>query len=243
MKTLIIFILSKLGYQIQKISENKSDVLTMNGALERCVKRGLHVNTVIDIGASDGRWSKECMKFLPNARYLLIEALQAHKKNLAQFKIENPQVDYKIAAAGRKEGLIYFFDNGSLFGGVASEKAFNKSYVEVPAVSIDDEIKKRQLKPPYLLKLDTHGFEIPILEGATETIKNAELIIIETYNHQLTDDTLKYYQMSDYMEKLGFSTVEIVDVMLRDYDNSLWQMDTFFIPSVRKEFASKAFHK
>ena len=40
---------------------------------------------------------------------------------------------------------------------------------------LDKEIQKRKLRPPYLLKLDTHGFEIPILEGAKEIISKAEL--------------------------------------------------------------------
>ncbi len=249
MKKLIIFLLKKLGYSLEKISQNvdsQSQVdrsLTMKGAIARCVNRGLNVNSVIDVGASDGRWSRDCMKFLPNARYLLIEALEAHKKALNQLKKENSNVDYILAAAGRKAGTVYFFDNGSVFGGVASENKFNGNCIELPAVTVDEEIKKYNLHPPYLLKLDTHGFEVPILEGALDAVKNAELIIIETYPHKLTSECLKYWQMCDYMEKLGFSPIEIVNLTLREYDDSLWEMDTFFIRSDRKEFKTLAYHK
>jgi len=38
------------------------------------------------------------------------------------------------------------------------------------------------------------------------------------------------------MEDLGFSSIEMVDSMLRLFDKSFWQMDTFFIPSNSKEF-------
>lgn len=248
-KNIIISFLKQFGYSLEKIPEsyttssNIDRPLTMKGALARCVQRGLTINSVIDIGASDGRWSRDCMMFLPKPRYLLIEALQAHEKALKQFKKQNPNVDYVIAVAGRKEGKVFFYDNGSLFGGVASENLFNQNCMELPAVSIDDQIKKHQLQPPYLIKMDTHGFEVPIIEGAANAIKKAELIIIETYPHKLTTDCLKYYEMCIYMEKLGFSPIEIVNLELREYDNSLWEMDTFFIRSDRKEFKTLATQK
>lgn len=248
-KNIIISFLKQFGYSLEKIPVNNgssSDIdksLTMKGAIERCIQRGLNVNSVIDIGASDGRWSKDCMRFLPKPRYLLIEALEAHEEALIQFKKENPNVDFVLAAAGRKEGKVYFYDNGSIFGGVASEKLFNENCIELPSVTIDEQIKKYHLQPPYLIKLDTHGFEVPILEGASDAVKNAELIIIETYPHKLTSDCLKYYEMCAYMEKLGFSPIEIVNLVLREYDDSLWEMDTFFIRSDRKEFQSLATQK
>ena len=241
LKRLVKFGLKKAGYQLQKnqsiqeLAKKAAGKLTMAGALQRCVNRGLKINTVIDIGASNASWSRTCMNFIPNANYLLVEVQDEHKPGLEKFKTENNKVDYILAAAGRKEGKIYF-DNSGLLGGLASETPFEKNCVEVPITTIDIEIKKRKLDPPYLIKLDTHGFEIPILEGAFETIKKAGLIIIETYNYKLTNDSLKYFQMCEYMEKLGFSSIELVDFMLREKDNSFWQMDTFFIPSNSKEF-------
>lgn len=237
----------KLGFQIQRIPShlrqsehgiNKS--FTMGGALERCLNRGLNIRTVIDVGASDGRWSRNCMKYMPNAKYFLIEAQQPHEKDLKKFSGTNSNVDYILAAAGKSEGMIYF-DNSSLLGGVASEKPFENNCIEVPVISIDGEVHKRKLDAPYLIKLDTHGFEVPILEGAAETLKNAELVVIECYNYQLTAESLLYYQMCEYMAKLGFSSIEIVDLTLRKHDHSFWQMDIFFIRSNRDEFSVNSY--
>lgn len=238
LKKIIKLGFSKFGFQIQRTRENPE--FSMDGALQRCIKRGLLVNTVIDIGASNSSWSRMCMKFLPKATYLLIEAQDAHRIGLEQFKKEYVNTDYVIAAAGGREGSIYF-DSGNLFGGLASEIPFEKNCIEVPVITIDEEVKRRNLQPPFLMKLDTHGFEIPILMGASNALKNTGLVIIETYNYKLTTDSLQYYQMCDYMEKLGFSSIEMVDFMLRKYDDSLWQMDTFFIPSSRKEFTYNSY--
>ncbi|MFA5986226.1 MAG: FkbM family methyltransferase [Parcubacteria group bacterium] len=220
-------------------SQIHGENLTMRGGLKRCSQRGINPKTVIDIGASNGQWSKLCMETFPKADYLLVDAQDAHTDDLNKFVHKNKNAQFIVAAAGEKDGKIYF-DNHAKFGGLASDTPFENG-VEVHAISLDNEIKRRQLKGPYLLKLDTHGFEIPILEGAKEIIRSAELIILETYNFQITNDSLKYYQMCAYMEERGFSPIEIVDLMLRKHDKSFWQMDTFFIPSSSKEFKHRAY--
>ena len=244
-KKIIQGIFKIFGYKIsnlnaQTIVFKHSTTHTMKEAIKRCVSRGLNVNTVIDVGASDGRWSRDCLNSIPNANYLLIEAQKAHEEGIVKFKNECSNVEYVIAAAGIEDGNIYF-DNSGLFGGVASKSKLEKNCIEVQMVSIDNEVKRRNLKPPYVIKLDTHGFEIPILEGAKDVLKQAELVIIETYNYKLTNESLKYYEMCSYMEKLGFFSIEMVDLMLREYDNSFWQMDTFFVPSTNKEFSYNSY--
>jgi FkbM family methyltransferase len=220
-------------------SQMRGENLTMRGGLRRCAGRGLDPATIIDVGASNGQWSQSCMEIFPEAQYLLVEAQDVHKDDLEKFVKKNSHAQFVIAAAGEKDGKIYF-DNRSKFGGVASDTPFDDG-IEVDVVSLDNEVKRRQLNGPYVLKLDTHGFEIPILEGARDIMRTAALIIIETYNFQITDDSLKYYQMCAYMEERGFSPIEIVDVMLRKYDKSFWQMDTFFISSRSKEFMHNAY--
>ena len=236
-KKIVKSLLKKYGYTIKSSSIPE---LTMDGAIKRCVERGLKVNSVIDVGASNGSWSRICMNHIPNAKYLLIEAQEPHKTELEKFKSGHNNVDFVLAAAGHKTGKIYF-NNSDLLSGVASETPFANNCIEVPVTTIDIEIKKHNLKPPFLIKLDTHGFEIPILKGAVEALKQAGLVIIETYNFQIAEGSLKHYQMCDYMEKQGFSSIEMVDFMLRDYDHSLWQMDTFFIPSNNKEFSYQGY--
>lgn len=227
-------------FNLYYIPGNAETAFTMEAAISRCVSRGLTVNTVIDVGASNGCWSEQCIKQLPKADYLLIEAQEPHKKELKKFTASHKSAEFIIAAAGNRQGKIYF-DNGDLFAGLASELPLATNCIEVPVTTIDFEIKKRKLSPPFCIKLDTHGFEVPILEGAKETLKQTNLVIIETYNYQLTKDSLKYYQMNEYMERLGFSSIEVVDFMLRKKDHSFWQMDTFYIPSNRNEFNSNAY--
>lgn len=243
-KKIVKYLLRKRGYQIKKIDQKTiqtpKNKFSMEEGFKRCLSRGLNIATVIDVGASDGRWSERLMKFYPDANYLLIEAQQGHLEGLKSCKERNPKLDFVLAAAGRAAGKIYFNHN-NLFGGLASDTLLDGNCIEVPVISMDEEIKKRKLQGPYLLKLDTHGYEIPILEGAEEVIQAAGLIIIEVYNFQLTKDSLKFWEMCSYMEKLGFLPIELVDPMLRKNDRAFWQMDLFFIPSKSPIFLNNTY--
>ncbi len=230
----------KVASGTNKMETSVSKALTMQGALERTKDRGEIINTIIDVGASDGRWSRNCMKVFPEANYLLVEAQEGHREALQTFTNEVERVNFTLAAAGKEKGTVYF-DAGDLFGGLASETPIEKNGIEVPVVALDDEVSRLHLTGPYLLKLDTHGFEIPILEGAKEVLKNAAVVIIETYNFKLTHDSLRYWEMCDYMDKKGFLPVDNVDLMLRSKDSAFWQMDAFFIPKRSKVFSSQQY--
>jgi hypothetical protein len=94
-----------------------------------------------------------------------------------------------------------------------------------------------QFDGPYLLKLDTHGYEVPILEGARETLTRTEAIIMECYNFRIAPECLMFGDMCQHMERLGFRCIDLVDPMHRLADDSLWQMDLVFVRGDRPEFS------
>jgi hypothetical protein len=159
---------------------------------------------------------------------------------LKKIKAMLPNVDYIISAAGDCNGTIYF-DAGDLFGGVASHSPLVSNCVAVPMFSIDSLVNDKKLQPPFMLKLDTHGFEVPILEGARETLKNTALIVVEVYNFKLNGEALRFHEFCNYLESKGFSCIDIADPMHRPKDQAFWQMDMFFVSSSNKEFESNTY--
>jgi FkbM family methyltransferase len=212
----------------------------LRSALKRCERRGLDIGTIIDIGASDGRWSLEARRFFPRSSFFLVEAQTAHKKALDRLKAADAGVDYIISAAGNRNGEIYF-DASSLFGGLASDAPFEQHCIAVPVRTIDSLVEEKGLRPPYLLKLDTHGFEVPIFEGAHETMKQTALIIVETYNFKLTPESLRFHEMCAYLEARGFRCIDVCEPMHRPRDGAFWQVDLFFIPAGSGVFESNSY--
>ena len=79
-KNIIQSIFHRLGYQVNQLNslpvryvEREND-FTMSCAIQRLLQRNIEIQTVIDVGASDGRWSELCMQSYPEAFYYLIEA-------------------------------------------------------------------------------------------------------------------------------------------------------------------------
>ena len=212
---------------------------TLDGALKRISRRGLEVGTVIDVGASNGAWSAICLDYFPAAFYLLIEAQQPHEPALQKFRRAYPNSDYLLAAAGDAVGEIHF-DNADLFSGLASKEA-KPGQIVVPMTTVDEQVRRRGLKPPFLLKLDTHGFELPIFEGARETLQQTALLIVETYNFQLETTSLRFPDMCDYLEGQGFRCVDMSDPLYRPRDDAFWQFDLYFMPKDHPIFAANTY--
>lgn len=210
-------------------------------ALERQQATGTPVASVIDVGASDGRWSEVAMRFYPEPQYLLIEAQELHRKELNAFCLAHPNANFVLAAAGDRRGEIYF-DDSDPFGGLASHEPTEKAKKLVPVTTIDDEVAERGLPAPYLIKLDTHGFEVPILEGAAKTMAKASLIVIETYVFQLSPTSLTFDRMCLWMRERGFGPIDMSEPLWRPRDGSLWQIDLFFVPLTGPAFESNQFY-
>lgn len=233
-KKIIRHVIQNLGYAKKVAFVSMSTTL----ALKRIASRGVEINSVLDVGASNGSWSLETRQCWPGAHYHLIEANAQHKPALEAVCSATPGFSYVLAAASDEPGTI-FFDGSDAFGGLAmrGESQSRPGARGVPAVTLDGEVKSRGLTGPYLVKLDTHGFEVPILNGAKEVLAQANLVVIETYNLQLETDSLKFWQICQFMNDLGFGVIDISEPMWRPKDNALWQLDLFFIPKSRPEFS------
>lgn len=247
MKQIIKGLLSKMGWELRRIqaipelsviehiADNSGTASILNRSsmmqgLKWLADQKFEIQTVLDVGASNGCWSKECMSFLPNATYILFEPQPYHSHDLDEFvRSCNQKIIAIKSAVGASEGHT-FFDASSPFGGALALDESERT-IKVPLTTIDATVSKLDVKEPYLLKLDTHGFEKSILLGASTTLEKCSALIIEAYNYRISEEALLFWELCSFLSDRGFTPVDLVDVLHRDYDNSLWQMDIFFIKS------------
>ncbi len=224
-RKLVKKLLASRGLTITSLNPGRP---TMDNACRAIAARGHSISAVIDIGASDGRWSLDFMRYYPNSQYLLIEAQPVHEPKLKTFCQAHPNSQYVLAAAGEAAGKIYF-DAAVPLGGQASYTPFAEHNLVVPVTTVDIEVESRKLPGPYLVKLDTHGFEAPILRGAQRTLANTEAIVMECYNYRIAPECLLFDEMVAHLRGLGFRCVDLADPMFRPHDDTLWQMDLVFV--------------
>lgn len=208
--------------------------------LNRLKARQFTIQSIVDVGASDGRWSECMLPLFPDSRCLCIEARREHEPALREFVNRHPQAEYVITAAGDREGDIYF-DTTDLFGGLASETGAVADCVKVPVTTIDNLVEAHGLLPPYLIKLDTHGYELPILAGATRTLEQTEVLVVEVYNFVIAPTAVRFADFCCLMAEKGFLCLDLFDPMYRPSDGAIWQMDLMFARSSRPEFQNQRY--
>lgn len=225
-KRTIKAILRKAGWELHRIRATP----TMIHGLRWLSDHGFHIKTVLDVGASDGRWSMDCMAFYPDARYVLFEPQPVHSDALLRFAQSSPAAVVPVRkAVGARVGRTHFDAADPLGGALAGSAGAHT--IEVEVTTIDASVAELAAEGPYFLKLDTHGFEKGILEGAGKTLEKAAALVIEAYNYRITDEALLFWELCAFLADRGFRPINLVDVMHRERDGSLWQVDIFFIRS------------
>jgi FkbM family methyltransferase len=99
----------------------------------------------------------------------------------------------------------------------------------VKAVTIDDLCGKNEFKTPFIIKIDVQGGELIVLNGAKETMKVAELIILEVQLFKFFEDGPEFYEVVDFMKNNGFVVYDIVGHSYRPLDNALASVDIAFV--------------
>jgi FkbM family methyltransferase len=183
-RSLVKSAFAKAGFEV-KWARNVKPGIDMNSGLASLRRVGIIPATVLDVGASDGQWSQRALQVFPNASYVLFEPQPVHAAALERFRSEHQTMARVVnKAVGRLSGSTYFEADRPLGGALAH--AAGDNVIEVPMTSLDDMVAEFQLVPPYLIKLDTHGYEYSILEGASKTLRETNALIIEAYNHKGT---------------------------------------------------------
>jgi FkbM family methyltransferase len=211
----------------------------MDDLLIRARHRGGRITTVVDVGASDGSWSLRTQRYFPDARFLLFEPLAERRAALERLR-RTHGFAFVPAAAGDRTGAIRFQIDPQLDGsGIAAPDAITVR--DVPVETVDAAVAARGLAGPYCLKLDTHGYEVPVLTGASHVLAHTGLLIVEAYNFTLVPGCLRFHELCAWLEARGFRCCDLADPMRRPRDGTLWQIDLAFAPASSPWFASSRY--
>lgn len=239
MKRLLRGILRKAGWEVHSMDGIARS--TMASGLRWLSKHEIPIETVLDVGASNGSWSRTCMSAYPQATYVLYEPQSVHGPALEAFRRScgRPVIIVRKAVGHEPgEALFNAFDHN--FGAI-TRRELGVDTIEVEQTSLDASAAELHLRGPYLIKMDTHGFETNILRGAEGVLTQANALIIEAYNYRITGEAVLFWELCADVAERGFRPVDLVDVRHRPLDGSLFQMDLFFIRSSWAGFGNSSY--
>ena len=120
-KKTLKFVVDRLGYQIKAKSAPLDDrpIGNMGFLLEDLKQRGLHCNSIFDVGANRTSWSTLALEVFSEAIFTLIEPQHEMIPHLQRFCEINQIHKYYLAGAAAKKGssIITIWDDlaGSSF--------------------------------------------------------------------------------------------------------------------------------
>jgi FkbM family methyltransferase len=191
----------------------------------RHVKRlGFNPATVIDVGVAWG--TDDLYEAFPRAAFCLIEPVAEFEPEIKTLA-RKYSVEYVISAAGSEAGELTL----NLHADPRQSTILARNAVEQRKVSVVTLDSLWMDKPgPILLKVDTEGQELRVLEGAVGILQKASLVILEARLISYADGLPEFAEVVAFMASRGFHLYDLLDGGYRPLDGALEIMDLVFVP-------------
>lgn len=165
--------------------------------------------TVFDVGANVGQSVKAFANRFPNAKIFSFEPvsktfckLQKNTQPIA------PRVELFNCAMGQEPGKVTINLNAdSRLNSINHRDSENKEIIEVN--TIDNFMSQHHIKVIDFLKIDTEGFELEVLRGATQALKAQRIGLI-------------YIESEPFMTDKSFVPFQALGNLLLDFNYKLF---------------------
>lgn len=225
-------LINTFGYEIQRIVPSNSKLRTTLGESYALIRKlGFQPKTIIDVGVASG--TPELYRVFSDCYFLLIEPLKEFESDLKAI-LRQYNGTYVLAAAGARTGQVKFnvhtnhLDGSSLHKETMGGEADGYE-ITVPTTRIDDVLKEKQLDGPYLIKVDAQGAELSVLDGAQQSLRETEVVVLEVSLFEFMVGAPQFYEVISYMKDYSFVVYDIIQGWNRPLDNALGQVDIVFV--------------
>jgi FkbM family methyltransferase len=167
-----------------------------------CENKSLKFNHVLDIGAWVGTWTMKINSFC--GRVIAFEPDPLHYECLVKNVPDN--VETHQLAVGNEEKMISLSDDDF----TQAKRVVGDG--TIPMVTIDS----LNLDDVDLIKIDVEGYEMEVLKGAENTLKNVDYLMIE-----LNNNAKKYgssnLEIEKHLRKSGY------EILIKAWPDVVWR--------------------
>ena len=175
---------------------------------------GFTPKTIIDVGAAAG--TNDLYEAFPNAYFVLLEPLKEYENALREV-LRRYKGRYFLNAVGNNIGDVevniesHDLERTSI--NKRSKLTSSKDEIttrKIPITTLDVILKENQLQSPFGLKIDTEGFELQVIQGATELLKQTDFVIAEVSVAKRFERSYRFAEFIELMHNNGFNLYDIL---------------------------------
>lgn len=190
-------------------------------SLYRLKAKGINPRIIIDCGCAVGDWSEVARGIFPDPPIYAFDVISYEGTAVKLPKINN--LYFNVSALGAKDGekRTFFLNKNvplqaSYFQDLCVQNAeelevtartLNSWFINYPSI-------------PILLKLDTQGSELEILEGASILLPSTEVIILEVSTISGNVGGPEFRDVVEYLWAKGFVVYDVIPSGVRGGDSS-----------------------
>jgi len=235
-------LLRRLGWQVQRLENANIEQQVLRNIL-----RVTGANVVLDVGANTGQYGDLLFEAGFDGTLISFEAIPSVHEQLSEHARKDKRKLWLVApcaALGSKRGRIEL----NIAANTASssvlpmldahlDAAPESRYVDKQTVNIErlDELALEfiPLAGVLLVKVDTQGYELEVLKGATGLLQRVVAIQLELSLTPLYEGAPAFLDMIAFMASSGFDLFSIVPGFRDKRSGRLLQVDGFFVRSER----------
>jgi len=206
-------LLRRVGYQV-----NRLPAPALNCRLRSVERFG--IDLVLDVGANEGQYARELRAHGYRGRILSFEPLPDAFAILSAAAAADPLWDVRNAAVGAAPGTLpmHVSDNSvssSLLPVTqasmdAAPESRSRRMVAVEVITLAETLSANA-GARILLKIDTQGYEWPVLQGCGDALTHALMLDVEMslqpmYEGQALFDQVDQHIMAQGYRRVGFDT-------------------------------------
>lgn len=198
------------------------------------------IDTVIDVGANDGGYGSLLRRGGFEGSILSFEPLQeAHAALTAAAQADSRWSIHPRAALGAEEGEVTIHVAGNSASSsilpmheTHAKAAPESRYVGEQRVPVKrlDEVRHEVLDKAgrTLLKIDTQGYEMPVLQGAERLLPRVTGVQLELSLTRLYEGQVLYLEMIQWLEQRGFELWNVIPGFIDPTSARMLQFDGVF---------------
>ena len=200
-------------------------------------KLGIELRHFFDVGASNGCWSSTMSEEFPEATFELFEPLidhaPAYRKIIEETLARHPRFRLHKVALGNecKRARMYLYPD-NLVGSTALELGAapqGSESIEVDMLTIDHAVQALKLPAPEVIKMDTQGCELSVLQGAQQTLPQVQVLLLECWLFRgYGQSTPLLSEVANWLREFDFHLWDLGDIY-RAEDGVLAAQDCIFL--------------